>query len=287
MTQFSLFRLLMIMCLMIYGTGCLFYLLTGYITTEKPNFVEYHGLQDNPDLKNLVIMLYFSLTVLSTVGYGDFFPVVEHEMVMTVLIMLMGVAVFSWIMGEIKDVLSKQAMGRLATDRRIELAQWHLCNERFGGRVMTELIIESENELQYYWDNNRADNSMAVGNEDLNLTQETVSRTRLPSLIVRIDADCLVEAVKVQLISKYLYRDIGQNLLISQTNDAYFIYQLKRALKPRFYKSSTEDAIIAEEGATVFEALFVSEGIIEIGFTRLTSYKHGQSAFIMGYRQRG
>ena len=84
-------------------------------------------------MKNLVVMLYFSLTVLSTVGYGDYFPVVEHEMIMTVIIMLMGVAVFSWIMGEVKDVLEK--VGQDAADRRRELAHWYLTNERFGGRM--------------------------------------------------------------------------------------------------------------------------------------------------------
>lgn len=46
-------------------------------------------------------MMYFSLTILSTVGYGDFFPISPNEMIFTAFIMLMGVAVFSWIMGEI------------------------------------------------------------------------------------------------------------------------------------------------------------------------------------------
>ena len=46
-------------------------------------------------------MMYFSLTILSTVGYGDYCPISASEMFVSVFIMLMGVAVFSWIMGEI------------------------------------------------------------------------------------------------------------------------------------------------------------------------------------------
>lgn len=50
--------------------------------------------------------MYFSLTILSTVGYGDFFPVSSNEMIVTSVIMMMGVAVFSWVMGEISDLMS-------------------------------------------------------------------------------------------------------------------------------------------------------------------------------------
>jgi hypothetical protein len=52
-------------------------------------------------------MMYFSLTILSTVGYGDYFAISELEMILCVFIMLSGVAVFSWVMGEISNYLSK------------------------------------------------------------------------------------------------------------------------------------------------------------------------------------
>ena len=68
-------------------------------------------------------MMYFSLTVLSTVGYGDYSPVATHEMGLCVVIMLMGVAVFSWIMGEVSHVLSK---GTYSKDKTVGLNLWHL-----------------------------------------------------------------------------------------------------------------------------------------------------------------
>lgn len=50
--------------------------------------------------------MYFSLTILSTVGYGDFFPISSNEMIVTAVVMLMGVAVFSWVMAEISTLMS-------------------------------------------------------------------------------------------------------------------------------------------------------------------------------------
>jgi len=47
----------------------------------------------------LITSCYFALTTLSTVGYGDLFPVSSVEMVFSVIVMLLGVAFFSFIMG--------------------------------------------------------------------------------------------------------------------------------------------------------------------------------------------
>lgn len=43
-------------------------------------------------------MCYFALTTLSTVGYGDYVPISSLEMISTVIVMLGGVAFFSYIM---------------------------------------------------------------------------------------------------------------------------------------------------------------------------------------------
>jgi voltage-gated potassium channel Kch len=96
------------MIFMIYGVACIFYLLTDQlINGQTPEtFISYNELLQSADIENLITMMYFSLTILSTVGYGDYFPISPSEMLLTVIIMLMGVAVFSWIMGEFNVLLA-------------------------------------------------------------------------------------------------------------------------------------------------------------------------------------
>ena len=48
---------------------------------------------------NLVIVVYFMFTTLSTVGFGDYNPKSEVERTIMTFILLIGVACFSWIMG--------------------------------------------------------------------------------------------------------------------------------------------------------------------------------------------
>jgi len=48
----------------------------------------------------LITSLYFALTMLSTVGYGDIYPISDLEMIMAVLCMMVGVGVFSVVMNQ-------------------------------------------------------------------------------------------------------------------------------------------------------------------------------------------
>ena len=69
----------------------------GVERTWYTEFVE--GKYDN-FFKELVVSLYFALTMLSTVGYGDMYPLTNLEMIMAVIWMFIGVAMFSIIMGQ-------------------------------------------------------------------------------------------------------------------------------------------------------------------------------------------
>lgn len=70
-----------------------------------------------------------------------------------------------------------------------------------------------------------------------------------------------------------MYRDIGQNLLGTHMADRRFVYSLYRNLKPRSYMAEQPDMFIVEEDVYVEEALLVQSGIIEVGFSRLDSFK--------------
>jgi hypothetical protein len=79
----------------------------------------------------------------------------------------------------------------------------------------------------------------------------------MPCLLGRPDNECIPGAVKVDIVSKYLYRDVGQHLLGQHMDDRLFIFSLYRSLKPRMYLANEVDSIIVEEGQYVEEALLV------------------------------
>ena len=51
-------------------------------------------------------MMYWAFTTLSTVGLGDYFPMRNYERYMGAFGFLMGVAVFSYIMGNFTTIIN-------------------------------------------------------------------------------------------------------------------------------------------------------------------------------------
>ena len=51
------------------------------------------------DAHNMVLLMYFSYTTLSTVGFGDFNPRSDYERLLCIMILLLGVGIFALILG--------------------------------------------------------------------------------------------------------------------------------------------------------------------------------------------
>ena len=66
------------------------------------NFSEEHG-----SIYISIAMMYFSITSLSTVGFGDFAPLSKAERVLFCFVLVFGVAIFSYMMGIFIDILGK------------------------------------------------------------------------------------------------------------------------------------------------------------------------------------
>jgi hypothetical protein len=59
-------------------------------------------ITESDGLRYTTIAMYYALTSLSTIGLGDFYPKTDEERLYISFMLLFGVAVFSFIMGEIR-----------------------------------------------------------------------------------------------------------------------------------------------------------------------------------------
>ena len=78
--------------------------------------------------------IYFSLTVLSTVGYGDYYPISNTEMLTALVVMLGGVAFFSYIMGNLLEIFKNYESKMGIVDRKGDLDHWIISLQRFTNR---------------------------------------------------------------------------------------------------------------------------------------------------------
>lgn len=77
---------------------------------EYQTWVQYYDNWDVKSMSNLNKVLastYFACTSLSTVGFGDYYPVSDVERLVGSFYMLFGVAIFSYFMGELTEMIVK------------------------------------------------------------------------------------------------------------------------------------------------------------------------------------
>ena len=84
--------------------------------------------------RRLIISCYYALTTLSTVGYGDYFPISNYERLIAIIIMIMGVAFFSYIMGNFIEIISnyEKKMGEEFISKNSDLYEYILLLTRFN-----------------------------------------------------------------------------------------------------------------------------------------------------------
>ena len=78
---------------------------TKYNQIKDNFFITQNEMFKYGTYRNTIILFYFSLTTLSTIGLGDLKPVGDAERMMGAFLMFGGVVVFSYVMGSLNDSL--------------------------------------------------------------------------------------------------------------------------------------------------------------------------------------
>lgn len=87
-------------CIIICGTfisTCLWYLIVIY-NKQNPNFYSVNKMNEKDAWTQFVICFYFTLTTLTTTGFGDFYPISVNEKGIIIIFMFIGVAFFTYLM---------------------------------------------------------------------------------------------------------------------------------------------------------------------------------------------
>jgi voltage-gated potassium channel len=79
----------------------------------------FEGDNDNPNINNLFDAFYWALITISTVGYGDISPVIPEGRVVTMLIIITGIGLISFVTSIIVSSFSER-LGVLREDRVIQ-----------------------------------------------------------------------------------------------------------------------------------------------------------------------
>lgn len=129
---FKVIRLILLTVIITYFTGCAFYFVSS-LQEGDLNFLVTNDL-DTDEYSNFykfVTVCYFSITTLSTVGYGDLYPISNIEKLLGIVIMLAGVAFFSFVMSSFIEIISTFNRNLGVEEETFELHNWMTLLTRF------------------------------------------------------------------------------------------------------------------------------------------------------------
>lgn len=136
---YNIFRLVIISLMITYFIGCNVYFVSNEFNSDADienmkTFILNFGIDEyQSDLHRLIVCCYYALTMLSTVGYGDYYPISNLEMIMTVILMLAGVAFFSFIMGNFMEIIAQYEEKMGIPDNMPKLNNWLISLQRYNG----------------------------------------------------------------------------------------------------------------------------------------------------------
>jgi hypothetical protein len=153
-------RLIIIAIILTYFIGCFWFLFCSVHNEHNDynTFIKEFGLQDQESMYQLIISAYYALTTLSTVGYGDYYPISSPERLVAVIVMLIGVAFFSYIMGNFIEILSNYDKNMGNVDQSGDLNNWLVLLTRFtrnNAPLAKKLTDDIESDFNFYWANDR------------------------------------------------------------------------------------------------------------------------------------
>lgn len=132
----------------------------GMDSSDQPeHFTAYYGLEyeAGSDMRKVIILLYFSFTSLTTVGFGDFNPRSDMERIFIAFGLMFGVAIFSYIMGQFIQVVESFAAYNQVCEEGDELARFFGVLQHFNNYDEFDLNLKREIEryFDYRWDQDK------------------------------------------------------------------------------------------------------------------------------------
>ena len=196
-----------------------------------PGWIVENKIQNNSFLYIYIISVYYIMTTLTTVGYGDTLVTSKYETIYKIAILIVGTCAYSWIISFISNYIKKRNEQFIDFEKKVKILEeikinYNLKNDLYE-RILRYLIYNKS---------------------ELKFNVEYI----LESLPISLKNNLIVEMYKPIIKNFYFFK--------SFENSNFFV-KIVTSLKPILV---IKDDILIQEGDVVEDIIFIKNGILTL-----------------------
>jgi hypothetical protein len=224
-------RLLTLVILLSHLIACSWFYSSHSAGYPEDSWVNRENLIDASPARQYLRSIYWSITSMTTVGYGDITPRRSAEYIISIVVMAIGASSYAFIIGNIASLFSNLDISRTRHQNKVD-SVFHFLNAR---EVKPELIDQVNNYYEYIWEKRRGLNESELFND-------------LPD---SLRLELLKDLLKDQLNQVPLFRFSPENIK----------NELLKALELAVYSPQSYVVNYGELGDAMY---FISKGHVEV-----------------------
>ncbi|NET41573.1 MAG: cyclic nucleotide-binding domain-containing protein [Okeania sp. SIO2B3] len=229
-TLIRMCKLVILIILITHWVACIWFMIGSWKSNAENSWLISNSLQSASRRTQYINSLYWAITTLTTVGYGDITPATEIEIIFTLVVMFLGISMYAYIIGNVSSLISNLDAAKARYREKLGQIQTYMRENK----IPPELQQKIRDYYQYRWIENR-------DIRDYHILEE------------------LPYSLKMKLALQ-LHKEVIEKVPIFQGATRHFFEEIVMALKPEILPPNE---YIIREGNWGHEMYFIKRGLVQ------------------------
>ncbi|NEQ39748.1 MAG: cyclic nucleotide-binding domain-containing protein [Okeania sp. SIO3I5] len=229
-TLIRMCKLVIFIALITHWVACGWFLIGSLESRYGESWLINKSLESASTKTQYMNSLYWAITTLTTVGYGDITPATEIEIIFTLIVMFLGISMYAYIIGNVSSLISNIDAAQARYREKLNQIQTYMRENKIPPKLQQKI----RDYYQYRWIENR-------DIRDYHILEE------------------LPHPLKMKLALQ-LHKEVIEKVPIFQGATSQFVEEIVMALKPEILPPSE---YIIREGNWGNEMYFIKRGLVQ------------------------
>ncbi|NEN93608.1 MAG: cyclic nucleotide-binding domain-containing protein [Okeania sp. SIO3H1] len=229
-TLIRMCKLVILIILITHWVACIWFMIGSWESNAENSWLISNSLQSASRRTQYINSLYWAITTLTTVGYGDITPATEIEIIFTLVVMFLGISMYAYIIGNVSSLISNLDATKARYREKLGQIQTYMRENKIPSNLQQKI----RDYYQYRWIENR-------DIRDYHILEE------------------LPYPLKMKLALQ-LHKEVIEKVPIFQGATRHFFEEIVMALKPEILPPNE---YIIREGHWGHEMYFIKRGLVQ------------------------